>query len=79
MSIACFLAEGDGTGRTLVAVNLCMPQEKGRFVDHSPVKQLSYHLLVEALTRPRALFLSVRKITAVPLLRRKTFMTGSLA
>lgn len=37
MSVACFLAEGDGSGRTLVAVNMCLPQEKGRFVEHRPV------------------------------------------
>jgi hypothetical protein len=37
MSLACFLAEGDGSGRTLIGVNLCLPQERGRFVEHTPV------------------------------------------
>ncbi|KOB64350.1 Retinol-binding protein [Operophtera brumata] len=53
MSIACFLAEGDGTGRTLVAVNMCLPQEKGRFVGHSPPKTkaglLSLRMFAEAM------------------------------
>ncbi|CAK1604292.1 unnamed protein product [Parnassius mnemosyne] len=38
MSLACFLTEGDGTGHTLVGVNMCMPQEKDRFVEHNPPK-----------------------------------------
>ncbi|CAH0407800.1 unnamed protein product [Chilo suppressalis] len=53
MSLACFLAEGDGSGHTLVGVNLCMPQEKGRFVDHAPPKTkaglLSLRMFVEAM------------------------------
>ncbi|XP_068630776.1 uncharacterized protein [Battus philenor] len=38
MSLACFLTEKDGAGHTLVGVNMCMPQEKGRFVEHIPPK-----------------------------------------
>lgn len=85
MSIACFLAEGDGTGRTLVAVNMCLPQQKGRFVDHNPVKQFliislyqGRYLFVQVLTQPRAILFSITKITAIPLLQRKTFMAESL-
>ena len=37
MSLACFLLDDEGTERTLVGVNLCMPQEKGHFVEHKPV------------------------------------------
>ncbi|XP_004932030.3 uncharacterized protein LOC101740982 [Bombyx mori] len=52
-SVACFLAEGDGSGRTLVGVNMCLPQEKGRFVDHKPPKTkaglLSLRMLAEAM------------------------------
>ncbi|XP_013186443.2 uncharacterized protein LOC106131788 [Amyelois transitella] len=53
MSLACFLAEGDGSGRTLVGVNMCLPQEKGRFVEHNPPKTkpglLSLRMFVEAM------------------------------
>ncbi|CAH0700007.1 unnamed protein product [Spodoptera exigua] len=53
MSVACFLAEGDGSGRTLVAVNMCLPQEKGRFVEHRPPKSkpglLSLRMFAEAM------------------------------
>ncbi|CAB3243414.1 unnamed protein product [Arctia plantaginis] len=37
-SLACYLAEGDSSGGTLVAVNLYLSQEKGRFVEHRPPK-----------------------------------------
>lgn len=43
MSIMCFLTERDGTGRTLVAVNLCLPQKKGQFVEHVPVIIITMH------------------------------------
>ncbi|CAG9785012.1 unnamed protein product [Diatraea saccharalis] len=53
MSLACFLAEGDGSGHTLVGVNLCLPQEKGCFVDHAPPKTkaglLSLRMFAEAM------------------------------
>ncbi|XP_059059578.1 uncharacterized protein LOC131852854 [Achroia grisella] len=53
MSLACFLAAGDGSGHTLVGVNICLPQEKGRFVEHSPPKTkaglTSLRLFVEAM------------------------------
>ncbi|KAG6446413.1 uncharacterized protein LOC115441096 isoform X2 [Manduca sexta] len=53
MSVACFLAEGDGSGRTLVAVNMCLPQDKDRFVDHNPPKTkaglLSLRMFSEAM------------------------------
>ncbi|CAH0728795.1 unnamed protein product, partial [Brenthis ino] len=53
MSLACFLIEGDGKGRTLVGVNLCMPQEKGHFVEHNPPKTkagvLSLRMFSEAM------------------------------
>ncbi|KAL4706545.1 hypothetical protein ACJJTC_015743 [Scirpophaga incertulas] len=53
MSLACFLAEGDGSGHTLVGVNLCLTQEKGRFVQHNPPKTkaglLSLRMFSEAM------------------------------
>ncbi|XP_049866564.1 uncharacterized protein LOC126367185 [Pectinophora gossypiella] len=53
MSLACFLAEGDGSGHTLVAVNMCLPQEKSRFVDHNPPKTkaglVSLRMFAEAM------------------------------
>ncbi|XP_053602447.1 uncharacterized protein LOC128670647 [Plodia interpunctella] len=53
MSLACFLAEGDGSGRTLVGVNMCLPQENGRFVEHNPPKTkaglMSLRMFVEAM------------------------------
>ncbi|XP_026485907.1 uncharacterized protein LOC113393306 [Vanessa tameamea] len=38
MSLACFLTESDGKERKLVGVNMCMVQEKERFVEHNPPK-----------------------------------------
>ncbi|XP_028158701.1 uncharacterized protein LOC114351620 [Ostrinia furnacalis] len=53
MSLACFLTEEDGSGQTLVGVNMCLPQEKGRFVDHTPPKTkaglLSLRMFAEAM------------------------------
>ncbi|KAM3962289.1 uncharacterized protein ACR2FA_003519 [Aphomia sociella] len=53
MSLACFLAAGDGSGHTLVGVNICLPQEKGRFIEHSLPKTkaglLSLRMFVEAM------------------------------
>ncbi|XP_041976208.1 uncharacterized protein LOC121730995 [Aricia agestis] len=50
MSLACFLVDGD---RTLVGVNMCMPQERDRFVEHIPPKstagQLSLRMFSEAM------------------------------
>ncbi|CAH2075355.1 unnamed protein product, partial [Iphiclides podalirius] len=52
MSLACFLTEQNGTGHTLVGVNMCMPQEKDRFVEHIPPKSnagmLSLRMFSEA-------------------------------
>ncbi|KAI8428996.1 hypothetical protein MSG28_007585 [Choristoneura fumiferana] len=56
MSVACFLAEGDGFGQTLVGVNMCIPQKKGYFVDHNPPKTkaglLSLRMFAEAMKVP---------------------------
>ncbi|KAL0840305.1 hypothetical protein ABMA28_015577 [Loxostege sticticalis] len=53
MSLACFLTEEDGSGQTLVGVNMCLPQEKGRFVEHTPPKTkaglLSLRMFAEAM------------------------------
>ncbi|KAJ2947051.1 hypothetical protein O0L34_g16398 [Tuta absoluta] len=53
LSLACFLAQGDGSGHTLVAVNICLPQEKERFVEHNPPKTkaglLSLCMFAEAM------------------------------
>ncbi|XP_031769542.1 uncharacterized protein LOC116413605 [Galleria mellonella] len=53
MSLACFLAAGDGSGHTLVGVNICLPQEKGRFIEHTPPKTkaglVSLRMFVEAM------------------------------
>ncbi|XP_013178217.1 PREDICTED: uncharacterized protein LOC106125526 [Papilio xuthus] len=52
MSLACFLTAPEGAGRTLVGVNMCMPQEKDRFVEHVPPKSkagiLSLRMFSEA-------------------------------
>ncbi|XP_023934987.2 uncharacterized protein LOC112043701 [Bicyclus anynana] len=51
MSLACYL--NDGGNRTLVGVNMCMPQEKDHFVDHNPPKTkaglLSLRMFSEAM------------------------------
>ncbi|XP_063361301.1 uncharacterized protein LOC134650272 [Cydia amplana] len=56
MSLACFLADGDGSGHTLVGANLCLPQVKGEFVDHNPPKTeaglLSLRMFAEAMKVP---------------------------
>ncbi|CAG9134911.1 unnamed protein product [Plutella xylostella] len=53
MSLACLLTEADGSGRSLVAVNMCMPQKKGFFIEHSPPKSkaglLSLRMFAEAM------------------------------
>ncbi|XP_039749121.1 uncharacterized protein LOC120625918 [Pararge aegeria] len=53
MSLACFLSHDDGNDRTLVGVNMCMPQEKNHFVDHNPPKTkaglLSLRMFSEAM------------------------------
>ncbi|CAG9560535.1 unnamed protein product [Danaus chrysippus] len=55
MSLGCFLVEESG-GRVLVGMNMCMPQEKERFVEHNPPKTkaglLSLRMFSEAVKVP---------------------------
>nr|ATY51973.1 CRAL-TRIO domain-containing protein [Heliconius melpomene] len=58
MSLACFLLDSEGTERTLVGVNLCMPQEKGHFVEHKPPK-------TQAGLLSLCMFSEAMKVTAI--------------